>query len=257
VKKSKLSGIQSLGIELIAGDLNDSVEVLTSTLRGFDVVISTVGSVPDSLKSQFTLVNAARNAGVKVFIPSEFGFDVENTDSSILPLVKVKLQLEEELKKTANQMGYLIITVGMFGEYLLSPFAGVDVQHTTITAPFSFNTRVTTTTLDTISKSVAELIVQRISNQHIYLASDTVSYEQIAQALEKATGKPFSRVVVSPEKIDSTIAAEPGNVVAKFQKWIGVGKGMSWEKSTTWNATHGIPTTDIDTIAKTAISQKL
>ena len=53
-----------------------SMESLTDALRGQDAVVSTLASV--SLSAQFLMIDAAIAAGVKRFIPSEFGSNTYN-----------------------------------------------------------------------------------------------------------------------------------------------------------------------------------
>jgi hypothetical protein len=60
--------------------LNSDVEnpsSLKNVLRGFDVVVSTLSG--GGFGAQVGLVQAAREAGVKRFVPSEFGIDIDKS----------------------------------------------------------------------------------------------------------------------------------------------------------------------------------
>lgn len=50
-----------------------SPNTLNAALQNIDVVIAAVTVTPDALNSQIPLANAAKAAGVKLFVPSEFG----------------------------------------------------------------------------------------------------------------------------------------------------------------------------------------
>ena len=187
-KRTLLDELVASGLELVQGDLQDDVDKLTSTFRGFDVVVS-AGAESLIPTTEPNLIAACQAAGVEVFVQNEFGFNYSapGMELSILEGIAVKERIAQQL--TGSGLGYLIISTGLFAEWAFSTFAGLDLDKHVITAPYSFDTKLTLTSLETIGRSVAELIVQRVSNQRILLASDTVTYEQIATAVEAATGK--------------------------------------------------------------------
>lgn len=51
----------------------DSKQSLTSALTGVDVVVSSVNIQGDGMVAQESLAVAAKEAGVKLFVPSEYG----------------------------------------------------------------------------------------------------------------------------------------------------------------------------------------
>ncbi|KAK4078175.1 uncharacterized protein Triagg1_3191 [Trichoderma aggressivum f. europaeum] len=81
----------------------ESVDSLTAALTGQDAVVSTVGT--EGLgEQQKKLVDAAAAAGVKRFLPSEYGCDLANELTAKLPVfapkVGVARYLEEKAKTT-------------------------------------------------------------------------------------------------------------------------------------------------------------
>jgi uncharacterized protein YbjT (DUF2867 family) len=176
------------GVQLVPGDVQDGLEALTAIFRQFDVVVSAAN---DSLipSTESVLIDACKAAGVQVFVQNQFGFDYSaaGMELQLLPGIAVKERLAQQL--IASGVPYLIVATGLFAEYAFSSFSGLELEAGVITAPYSLDSRLTVTSLDTIGRSVAELIVQRVSSQRIQLASDTVTYEQLAQAVEAATGK--------------------------------------------------------------------
>ena len=237
----------------ITGSVSDSVERLTAIFRGFDVVVSTLGN--GVLTADEKLIEAAKVSGIRTFIPSMFGFDY-STPGMNLTILPAGAKEAVAQKLIASGVGYVITSVGLFSEYLLSPFSGLDLDKGVLKAPYSFDTQLTTTTLDTIGHSTAELIVQDVRNERVRFASDTVTFEQLARAVEKATGKTLTRIVQSEAELDAQIAANSDDHIPRYHKWWGLGKGMAWEKKTSWNATHGIPTKDIDAIAVEFFAQQ-
>jgi hypothetical protein len=245
-KRALLERYRAAGVTCIAGDVSDSAQQLSPIFRGFDVVVSTLGI--DSLPADEKLIEVAKASGIRTFIPSMFGFDY-STPGMNLTILPAGAKEAVAQKLIVSGVGYVITSVGLFSEYLLSPFSGLELDNGILKVPFSLDTQLTTTTLDTIGHSIAELIVQDVRNERVRLASDTVTFEQLARAVEKATGKTLRRVVESETELDAQIAANPADPLPRYHKWWGLGKGMAWEKDTSWNTTHGIPPTDIDTIA--------
>lgn len=86
-------------IKVIKADLA-SVESLTKALNGQDAVVSAVGT--EGLLGQKVLIDGAIAAGVKLFIPSEFGSDLGNPKTAALPVfgykIPVNAHLEEKVK---------------------------------------------------------------------------------------------------------------------------------------------------------------
>ena len=79
--KPEITKLKGAGVDIRPGDIvNDSVEKLTSLLQGVDILISTVLPLTD----QRPIFKAAKIAGVKRVLPSEFGPFVPK---GLLPLI--------------------------------------------------------------------------------------------------------------------------------------------------------------------------
>jgi len=61
-----------------------SVDSVTAAFEGQDAVVSTVGTA--GLPAQGVLVEAAAAANVKRFLPSDFGSDIANPKTGVLPV---------------------------------------------------------------------------------------------------------------------------------------------------------------------------
>lgn len=73
----------------------DDPESLTEALKGVNIVVSALGV--GGLSAQFPLIEAAKNAGVKKFVPSDYGTDVraprvENMAVEIAEVVCTRIQ---------------------------------------------------------------------------------------------------------------------------------------------------------------------
>lgn len=92
-----------------------SLESLTAALRDQDAVISAVGI--DGLLGQRILFDASIAAGVKRFLPSEFGCDLSNTKTANLPVfshnIAIRKYIEEKVKEGAD-ITYTYLVTGAF-----------------------------------------------------------------------------------------------------------------------------------------------
>jgi hypothetical protein len=83
-------------------------------LSGWNAVICALA--PPAVPKQKIVIDAAVEAGVSRFIPSEFGFDLSTTSNSIQPAYKSKVAIENYLKEIAAKnpsFSYTLISNGM------------------------------------------------------------------------------------------------------------------------------------------------
>lgn len=92
----------------MAADLS-SVEAVTAAFKGQDAVVSTVGTL--GIAGQKVFIDAAVAAGVKRFLPSEFGCDLNNPQVASLPVFKYKIATQKALKEaaTATPLTYTLV----------------------------------------------------------------------------------------------------------------------------------------------------
>lgn len=115
---------------------------LVEALQGIDVVISTFGT--EGLAHQPALARAAKEAGAKLFVPSEFGVDTDRKD--VLPtapaVVKNKKQFREELEQVCMRCeqrrpdptrrrgtSIRVLTLSFFSRFFLPDRTAVDWVH--------------------------------------------------------------------------------------------------------------------------------
>lgn len=99
----------------------DDIESLKTALSGQDAVVSAIGSSALGAQQQ-TLADAAYAAGVKRFIPSEFGVNTRKVDGlPIAKLVGAKVELVDDLQKKANEnsnFSWTSVANGLFFEFV-------------------------------------------------------------------------------------------------------------------------------------------
>lgn len=80
-----------------------------------------------------------------------------------------------------------------------------------------------------------------VRNEVVFLAGDTVTYGEIADKLEAALDRPFSRYEWSAPFLMEELANDPQSMMCKYRAAFAQGRGVAWDKAGTFNERHGIP----------------
>ena len=91
-KKAAVASLTSRGVKVINGDATQGAAAVAPLFKGFDAVVSSIGTA--GMKDQRVYIEAAKQAGVRWFIPSTFGFDYEvpDKDSTLALLADPKAE---------------------------------------------------------------------------------------------------------------------------------------------------------------------
>lgn len=175
-----------------------SRESLLSALSGQDAVISTVSRVVpgDALAFQKTIIDVAIAAGVKVFIPSEYGIDTSDpAAATYIPFLEDKIESLNFLKTQQDKISWTAIVTGaMFDWGLNIPgFGGLNVQARTATIFDGGDIPFEATNLDQVGRAIAKSLKNHdlTKNQYVYVNNFTVTQNEVLRALEQATGESF------------------------------------------------------------------
>ncbi|KAI0401994.1 NAD(P)-binding protein [Xylaria palmicola] len=168
----------------------DSLESLTSALRGQDAVVSVVGAA--ALAKQTTLVEAAAKAGVKRFLPSEYGSNTVHPKAAQLPPFRGKIATQEALIQQAQTSGltYTLVITGPFFDWGLKTGFVADVRGRSITLWDGGERVFSTTTLATIGRAVAGVLKhpEETKNRAVYVQDAALSSKQLLEIARRATG---------------------------------------------------------------------
>lgn len=166
-----------------------SVDSLTAALRGQDAVISTVGT--EGFQGQAVIIDAAIAAGVKRFIPSEFGSDTKNPKSAALPVFGYKIATQKyiEEKAAANpDFTYTYVINGVFLDWALE--AGFLLYQQT-GKPRIFDggdNLFSATTLPSIGLAVVGVLehFEETKNRAVYIESTRITQNQLLAIAKRA-----------------------------------------------------------------------
>jgi hypothetical protein len=249
-KKRDINEIHDLGIKIVVGDLvKSSIDELASVFAQYDTVIGCAGYAA-GINTPMKLAKAALQSGIPRYFPWQFGVDFEAIGRGG-PQDIFDAQLDvRELLRSQSKTEWVIISTGMFMSYLFEPeFGVVDLEDSAVHALGSLDTAVTLTTPDDIGRLTAEIVFfePTIRNEIVFLAGDTVTYSEVAEKLEAALKRPFSRSEWTESFLMDELARDPQNMMRKYRAAFAQGRGVAWDKAGTFNQRYAIPVTDVAT----------
>lgn len=247
-----------------------SAASLVSAFRGQDAVVSTVSSIVagETLTLQDALVQSAIEAGVKVFVPSEFGIDTSDpAAATYIPFLKDKIATVDYLKANQNKISWTaIVSGGMFDWGLNIPgYGGVNVPARIMTIYDGGDVPFEATNLDQVGKAIAKALKNSdiTKNQYVYVNSFTITQNLVLEALERATGEKFKVLHDTVERLWQGGAAQvqDGHVMGVLAMIAGAvyGKGGLGNFSATrglWNEKLGLASEDLDEFVQQYVDQK-
>ncbi|KAF2464840.1 NAD(P)-binding protein [Lindgomyces ingoldianus] len=217
------------GVKVVRADYN-SIDSLAVAFQGQDAVISLVGGA--AIGDQENLINGAIKAGVKRFIPSEFGSNtVDPKVRAIVPIFSAKTGTVAYLKSKESEISWSSVITGPFFDWGLKVgFLGFHIPSKTATLIDSGTAPFSTTNLHQIGLSLIKILQNpsETKNKYIYVSSFTTTQSDILAAVEKLSGEKWTvKHVTSKELI------EIGNEKLKNKDFSGIGdliKAVAWGK---------------------------
>ncbi|KAH9986776.1 NAD-P-binding protein [Russula vinacea] len=193
-----------------------SDESIKQALSGVQVVISTISGV--ALDVQGKIAAAAKEAGVKLFVPSEFG---GNTEGETEGMFGTKANIQGELK--AVGIPYAVFYTGPFADYIWAPFLNLDVASGKVTVAGDGNKPITFTSRPDIARYVSYVLThlpaEQLKNRAFTIAGDNKSFNEIFKAYEGKTGKKVEVTYIPVSEIDAKVAANPEDLPSVLHKF--------------------------------------
>ncbi|MFM0626652.1 aromatic alcohol reductase [Paraburkholderia xenovorans] len=242
-RQKEIAVLRALAIELVPGDLAAQSEAsLAALFRRFDTVVSCTGFVGGK-GVQLKIARAVLAAGVARYFPWQFGVDYDVIGrGSAQDLFDEQLGVRD-LLRAQDRTEWVIVSTGMFTSFLFEPsFGVVDLEQNTVHALGSWDNAVTVTTADDIGRLTVEIMFDepRIANEVVFVAGDTVTYRQVADAVDAVLGRKARRVEWSVPQLQSELAGEPDSSIRKYRVVFAEGEGVSWATDRTFNTQRGM-----------------
>ncbi|PNW76810.1 hypothetical protein CHLRE_11g477200v5 [Chlamydomonas reinhardtii] len=250
---SKLAPFVAKGAKIAHVDYNEQASLVVA-LKGQEIVISTVGAA--ALSEQPKYIEAAKAAGVRRFVPSEFGFDSGAPGvREYFPAMGYKYATQDALR--ASGLEYTFVITGFFLETQFTNLFYWDVPGGKATVKGDTTQPFTLTSLVDVGRWTAEALLDPASkNATVYLVGEVLTYEDAIKTVEKATGKTLAVTRASKADLDRDIAAAP-DVWASFLdlllRAISDGRGRTVPLDKAWKSkAHPQPSRTLATWAPTA-----
>ena len=187
--------LEKLGVTIVPVSYDDPAS-LERALTGVHTVISTIAALTkDELtRPQLALLDAAVKAGVKRFVPSEFG--LRSSPESPIEGFRWKWVVAEAVRKSGLE--YTIFEVGIFTNYLAAGTPGIghlyplmpllDVEHYKGTLPADTSIPVVLTTAEDVGKFVAASLDLENWPEYSQVRGDRKTLAEILNVAEEVRG---------------------------------------------------------------------
>jgi len=230
-----------------------SVESLTPALQGVEAVISTVGS--EALGAQNPLIDAAVAAGVKRFLPSEFGSNLGNPNTAALPVFGAKATTAKYLEEVAAKnpsFSYTLVYNGPFLDWGIAVGFIIKPKEHSATLFNGGDRTFSATTLPTIGKAVAAILKNQAAtaNRAVYIQDVATTQNKLIGYAKEKDGKDFATTVSNTEDtrqqgLKALSSGNPGDIGAIMVNFIfsavfQEGYGGDWSAKND-NALLGLP----------------
>ncbi|ORX96688.1 isoflavone reductase family protein-like protein CipA [Clohesyomyces aquaticus] len=193
------------GVKVVRADYN-SPDSLATAFQGQDAVISLVGGM--ALGDQSKLIDGAIKAGVKRFIPSEFGSNtVDPRVLAIVPLFAAKTGAVNYLKSKEKEISWTSVITGPFLDWGLKVgFLGFDLSSKTVTLIDEGKGKFTSTNLHQIGLALIKALEKssETKNTYIFVGSLTTSQAEILPVIEKVSAQKWTVEHVTSKELIQT-----------------------------------------------------
>ncbi|KAK7746483.1 hypothetical protein SLS53_002442 [Cytospora paraplurivora] len=246
------------GVKVIRVDDSYPQDQLEKAFAGHDAVVMATNFQVFGQEVKF--IDAAIKAGVKRFIPSEFGSNTNNKNTlAIFPMMGAKARVINELKAREHTgLSWTALCTGLFLDVgLNSGFVGFSLENHTATIWDDGSQKFSSTPRANVAQAVVGVLKHPdiTANQYAYISSFETSLHEILLALEKAQGVKYTVKHVKTEdevedgkaKLASGDAMKAGKLVLAANLLPGYGNNFAKEERL-WNDDLGVPREHLDAV---------
>jgi len=210
-------------VKTAAVDYEDAVELETA-IKGHEVVISTLAG--PGLAAQPALAKAAKAAGVKHFVPSEFGAATNNLTGGMLFRKKQFQNVLDSL-----DLPYTLVFIGLFPEYCLVPAYGFDWNSGKVSYPDPGTAPISWTNTSDIAYFLAKYLTHTTTPKKIVrLEGDRKSFAEVVEIYRRIHPSRELEVAVKKQsEYEARLESNPVDFVAFLLLAVTAGHGAIGE----------------------------
>jgi len=195
---------------------------LVEAFKGQDAVVVTMGDFHSLHDLQTFMIDAAIEAGVKRFVPSNWGFDLESGPGSWQELLIPKYKTRDYLRQKAKEGKITWTTVinGLFLDWALElGYLNFDFTKKTVGVFDEGTNPIMLTTLSSVADSVVGILSNpsATENKFIRIHDFLASNLDVIHAVEFITGIQFEKSTVDTDEL-----METGRKMEKSDASVGV-----------------------------------
>jgi uncharacterized protein YbjT (DUF2867 family) len=259
-----------VGVNVIKSDyIHDK---LVDALKGQDAVISTIATF--SVEQQNLLIDASIEAGVRRFLPSEYGVDTSDQSiGELVPPLGAKNETVTYLKaKETSGLSWTALIVGAFFDWVFETpgVLGWNLPEKSVTLFDGGDIEFEATNLAQIARSVVAILEnpEETENQYVYVNSFTTTQNKTLKAFEELSGEKFKVThakmedysKAAQEKIRSDPGRGPAYIQGAFDAIILImlnHRGYSGYSKTKglWNKRLGLPEERLEDTVRTVLAK--
>ncbi|WP_029286108.1 NmrA family NAD(P)-binding protein [Pedobacter sp. R20-19] len=219
----KTAVLTQAGVEVIAVDYHNP-ESLKNACIGADCVVSALAGLADVIvDTQKILLDAALEAGVKKFIPSDFCTDY----NVLVPGENRNFDLRREFKQYIDRTAIQATSIfnGAFADILKYNTPILNLKHKTIAYwGDKADWKLDFTTMDDTAAFTAEVAMEEHSPRYFHIASFQISANMLSEAIKLITGQHFNVQKLSDmdefaAAIKKQRAENPSGEMELYAKW--------------------------------------
>ncbi|KAK4466016.1 hypothetical protein QBC42DRAFT_330574 [Cladorrhinum samala] len=167
------------------------LSTLVPLFKGFDAIISCQTTL--SVSNQLHLIDAAIQAGVKRYFPSEYGLNNMRSDTqSLCPVFKEKGTVQRYLRDREDRIEWTSVSCGTWlGWSFANNFLGLDVKNKKVKYWDDGEGRFSITTEENTAAAVVRAVTthwDETRNRNVFLSDVVTSQREIVDEIERQIG---------------------------------------------------------------------
>lgn len=187
VKRPSSTATFPVSVKVVTADLL-SVDSVRRAFKGQDAVVSCVGTA--GLPDQAVLIDAAVAAGVKRFLPSDFGCDIANPKTAALPVFGYKLVIHKKLREVAAarpDFTYTLVCNNAFLDWGLKENVLLAWKEGKPKLFDGGNTLFSATMLETVGQAVVGVLShpEETKNRFVYVKDIDISQNRLLEIAKR------------------------------------------------------------------------
>lgn len=191
-------------------------------------------------------------------------YDVTLDGNGLMPLFGEQKAVRDLLRSEAEKSGvhWTVVSTGIFMSFLFEPFWGIVdrrrrkeggcvEEEVVVRCLRDWEHGVTVTDVHDIGRVLKRILAGNVQaeNRVVYVAGDTVTYNDVASIVEKVVGHQVVREKWSVEHLQGELRRDPEDGIKKY-RLVFAGEGVYWEKEKTVNWELGMDMMGVEAYAK-------